>query len=145
MPASTPTRRSPMMTVVATVALAMVLFLVNRAGEPPAAAPAAAPVVVAPPIAVSYAGTTDDGRVAVSVIVTGDRAEGHVAGRGGRQGVPLAAFLEGSAGGGTVVLGPRDGVRIDATVDGGRLRGTVWTGSGPGRPFVAVAEGGASR
>ena len=79
MPGSTPTRRSPMTTLVATVALAMVLFLVNRAGEPPASAPGpvAAPVVVAPPV--SYEGTTDDGRVAVSVTVTGDRAEGHVA------------------------------------------------------------------
>ncbi|MGE3284536.1 MAG: hypothetical protein AB7J32_00370 [Pseudonocardia sp.] len=142
MTASTPTRRSPMMTVVAAVALAMVLFLVNRAGEPLAPVPPTA--AVAAPAPVSYEGATEDGRVAVSVTVTGDRAEGRVAGRAGRSGAPLAAFLDGPAVDGRIALGA-DGVHVEATVDGDRLRGTVRTGDGRARPFTAVAEGGASR
>lgn len=126
-------RRSPMMTVVAAVAFAMVLFLVNRVGEPQA--PAAVPVPPAAPV--SYEGTTADGRIAVAVTVDGDRAVGHVAGRS----VPLVPFLEGPVRDGAVSLGPRDGVSVAATVEGDRLTGTVRTGSGPDRPFTAVAGG----
>lgn len=137
---------SPMATVVAVVALALLMFLVNRAGKPtePAPAPVAAPAVTPATAPAYFTGGTTDGRVAVAVTVWPDRAEGHVAGKE----VPLVAWLEGPVDAGSVTLGAADGVRLTGTVEGDRMRGTVWTGPGKGRPFSAVADqqpGGAGR
>lgn len=146
--------RGPLLTLIAVLALGVVLLGVNFASggsTPPAesaaasapAAPADAPEAAAPeaaapaadsaddapatfPANARYDGVTDPRAVPVTLWVEGDRARAYVCDNKG-----IEVWLNGTARDGVVYATGKNGARLDGRYEGGEVGGNVWV---PGYP-----------
>jgi hypothetical protein len=135
--------KGPIVTLVAVLALGLVLLLVNRTQSPvaaAAAAPAPPPAAEAPPaepaaeaVQTVYTGRSDPRAVTVAIAVDGDQAAAYVC-----DGKKIEAWLEGTVTGGQILLEGENGARLTGTVAGDDVSGTVWAGDDKKWQFTAT-------
>ena len=142
--------KGPVATLVAVLALGLVLLLVNRTQNPGAvavAAPAPPPAAEAPPaqpapppaepaaeaVQTVYTGRSDPRAVTVAIAVDGDQAAAYVC-----DGKKIEAWLEGTLTGGQISLQGENGARLTGTVAGDDVSGTVWASADKKWQFTAT-------
>ncbi|HEY2192604.1 MAG TPA: hypothetical protein VGH76_09930 [Actinomycetospora sp.] len=142
--------RAPIVTLATVVVLGLVLIVVDMAVQRPAAAPApAAPTVAAPapapaaaaapapaafPARAHYVGevTSAGATIPIAVTVDGAHAKAYVC-----DGQDVEAWLQGTAGAGSLDASGRKGNHLTGHLDGDRLTGTVHLAGRPDAPFTA--------